>query len=198
MAASSRGNFALRGAVGLAISIAAVAGPHARRSRCPRIAFLSSLCRSRPGVFHTFERTHMSSVHCRIHSLPGKCSAVPKAAVSMEVASTTDGDNGIARHSSSAEHGNKPRKQCREARKQMAFKTRALVGKARRDAISGNQGEYRINQDILEGKRTRFVSRVMYDGTNYSGSQLQQNGEPTIQVSLSVRWHEHTHTRAQQ
>lgn len=61
--------------------------------------------------------------------------------------------------------------------------TGALVGKARRDTILTEEGHYRVHQDIQDGSKMRFVSRVMYDGTNYNGFQLQQNGQPTIQVS---------------
>lgn len=61
-------------------------------------------------------------------------------------------------------------------------KTRSLLAKARRDARYDEDGEYRVYQELLEGKTTRFVSRVMYDGTNYRGFQLQNNGQPTVQV----------------
>lgn len=57
-----------------------------------------------------------------------------------------------------------------------------LFGHDRKDALSSENGEYRLHQDIFEGRKTRFVSRVMYDGTNYSGFQLQSNGQPTVQV----------------
>lgn len=60
--------------------------------------------------------------------------------------------------------------------------TKSLLAKARRDARFDEEGEYRVYQELLEGKTTRFVSRVMYDGTNYRGFQLQNNGQPTVQV----------------
>ena len=53
---------------------------------------------------------------------------------------------------------------------------------ARRRARFDEGGEYRVYQELLEGKKTRFVSRVMYDGTSYHGFQLQSSGRPTIQV----------------
>lgn len=59
---------------------------------------------------------------------------------------------------------------------------RNVLAKARRDARFDEEGEYRVYQELLEGKTTRFVSRVMYDGTNYRGFQLQNNGQPTVQV----------------
>ena len=59
---------------------------------------------------------------------------------------------------------------------------RSLLAKARKDARFDEEGEYRVYQELLEGKTTRFVSRVMYDGTNYRGFQLQNNGQPTVQV----------------
>lgn len=59
---------------------------------------------------------------------------------------------------------------------------RNVLAKARKDARFDEEGEYRVHQELLEGKTTRFVSRVMYDGTNYRGFQLQNNGQPTVQV----------------
>lgn len=56
------------------------------------------------------------------------------------------------------------------------------LAKARREARFDKEGEYRVFRELLEGKKTRFVSRVMYDGTNYKGFQLQNNGLPTVQV----------------
>ncbi|CAN0374948.1 unnamed protein product, partial [Ectocarpus sp. 8 AP-2014] len=56
--------------------------------------------------------------------------------------------------------------------------------KARREARFDEEGEYRVFRELLEGKKTRFVSRVMYDGTNYKGFQLQGNGLPTVQRVL--------------
>lgn len=56
--------------------------------------------------------------------------------------------------------------------------------KARREARFDEEGEYRVFRELLEGKKTRFVSRVMYDGTNYKGFQLQGNGLPTVQVPI--------------
>lgn len=53
---------------------------------------------------------------------------------------------------------------------------------ARNRARFDENGEYRVYQELLEGKKTRFVSRVMYDGTNYHGFQLQVNGQRTVQV----------------
>ncbi|CAM9691682.1 unnamed protein product, partial [Ectocarpus fasciculatus] len=35
--------------------------------------------------------------------------------------------------------------------------------KARREARFDEEGEYRVFRELLEGKKTRFVSRVMYD-----------------------------------
>lgn len=70
-----------------------------------------------------------------------------------------------------------------------------LFGHDRKDALSSENGEYRLHQDIFEGRKTRFVSRVMYDGTNYSGFQLQSNGQPTVQevleVALARRFQQH-------
>lgn len=53
---------------------------------------------------------------------------------------------------------------------------------ARNRARFDENGEYRVYQELLEGKKTRFVSRVMYDGTNYHGFQLQIKGQRTVQV----------------
>lgn len=58
--------------------------------------------------------------------------------------------------------------------------------KARREARFDEEGEYRVFRELLEGKKTRFVSRVMYDGTNYKGFQLQGNGLPTVQVRMDA------------
>lgn len=63
---------------------------------------------------------------------------------------------------------------------------RSVLAKARKDARFDEEGEYRVYQELLEGKTTRFVSRVMYDGTNYRGFQLQNNGQPTVQVRNAV------------
>lgn len=65
---------------------------------------------------------------------------------------------------------------------------RSLLAKARKDARFDEEGEYRVYQELLEGKTTRFVSRVMYDGTNYRGFQLQNNGQPTVQVRKAEQW----------
>lgn len=64
----------------------------------------------------------------------------------------------------------------------------SALAKARRLARFDEEGEYRVFRELLEGKRTRFVSRVSYDGTNYKGFQLQ-SGLPTVQVR--GRWREH-------
>lgn len=56
------------------------------------------------------------------------------------------------------------------------------LAKARRLARFDEEGEYRVFRELLEGEKTRFVSRVSYDGTNYTGFQLQK-GLPTVQVS---------------
>lgn len=56
------------------------------------------------------------------------------------------------------------------------------LAEARRKARFDEGGEYRVFRELLEGTKTRFVSRVMYDGTNYKGFQLQTNGLPTVQV----------------
>lgn len=56
------------------------------------------------------------------------------------------------------------------------------LARARREARFDEEGEYRVFRELLEGKKTRYVSRVMYDGTNYKGFQLQNNGLPTVQV----------------
>lgn len=63
---------------------------------------------------------------------------------------------------------------------------RSVLAKARKDARFDEEGEYRVYQELLEGKTTRFVSRVMYDGTNYRGFQLQNNGQPTVQVRKAI------------
>lgn len=55
------------------------------------------------------------------------------------------------------------------------------LAKARRLARFDEEGEYRVFRELLEGEKTRFVSRVSYDGTNYRGFQLQ-SGLPTVQV----------------
>lgn len=57
----------------------------------------------------------------------------------------------------------------------------SAMAKARRLARFDEEGEYRVFRELLEGKKTRFVSRVSYDGTNYKGFQLQ-SGLPTVQV----------------
>lgn len=61
--------------------------------------------------------------------------------------------------------------------------TQLLFGHDRKNALSNEDGEYRLHEDIFDGRMTRFVSRVMYDGTNYSGFQLQNNGQLTVQVT---------------
>ncbi|CAM9413607.1 unnamed protein product [Scytosiphon promiscuus] len=58
------------------------------------------------------------------------------------------------------------------------------LAEARKQARFDEEGEYRVFRELLEGKKTRFVSRVMYDGTNYKGFQLQTNGLPTVQGVL--------------
>lgn len=55
------------------------------------------------------------------------------------------------------------------------------LAEARRLARFDEEGEYRVFRELLEGKKTRFVSRVSYDGTKFNGFQLQ-NGLPTVQV----------------
>lgn len=60
---------------------------------------------------------------------------------------------------------------------------------ARNNVRFDENGEYRVYQELLEGKKTRFVSRVMYDGTNYHGFQLQINGRRTVQVRQRFRDH---------
>ena len=57
----------------------------------------------------------------------------------------------------------------------------STLAKARRLARFDEEGEYRVFRELLEGEKTRFVSRVSYDGTNYKGFQLQ-SGLPTVQV----------------
>lgn len=53
--------------------------------------------------------------------------------------------------------------------------------KARKDAMFNEEGESREYQELLKKTKTRFASRVKYDGTRYRGFQLQ-NGLPTVQV----------------
>lgn len=69
-----------------------------------------------------------------------------------------------------------------------------MLVKARREVRFDEEGEYRVFRELLEGKKTRFVSRVMYDGTNYRGFQLQPNGRPTVQVSAAVLFMNDIHT----
>lgn len=59
----------------------------------------------------------------------------------------------------------------------------SALAEARRLARFDEEGEYRVFRELHEGKKTRFVSRVSYDGTNYKGFQLQ-SGLPTVQVRV--------------
>lgn len=68
-----------------------------------------------------------------------------------------------------------------EAPKQQSKQSK--LAQARKNARFDTEGEYRVYRQLLEGTMTRFVSRVMYDGTNYRGFQLQANGKPTVQVT---------------
>ena len=62
----------------------------------------------------------------------------------------------------------------------------SALARARREARFDEEGEYRVFRELLEGKKTRFVSRVMYDGTNYKGFQVQNSGLPTVQVRTAA------------
>lgn len=93
----------------------------------------------------------------------------------------------ISRRSSSLStsitpHGTTAAKGVSQLPTSMSGMSERSLAEARKEARFDEEGEYRVFRELLEGKKTRFVSRVMYDGTNYKGFQLQTNGLPTVQV----------------
>lgn len=174
----------LRGAVGLAISLAAIAGAHCRRSRCLPTAFVPHLSWSRPE----------SLLVSKLGTLPYKnnrfIAALEEPHQGLESTFSPritghEREDKVIESSSSVDILTTDILQQQDGQRQVAGLTSgALVGQARRDALFSEEGEYRVHRDILEGKKTRYVSRVMYDGTNYNGFQLQRNGQPTIQASF--------------
>ncbi|CAM9154607.1 unnamed protein product [Choristocarpus tenellus] len=62
-----------------------------------------------------------------------------------------------------------------------------VTGQERREARLDEDGLCRINRDLREGTKTRYVTRVMYDGTHFQGYQLQPGGRRTVQGILEEK-----------
>lgn len=184
MLVSHKAGSSLRGAVGLAISLAAIAGSHSRRSRCLPTAFVPRLSWSRPDSLLVSKLSTLPYKNSRFIAALEEPHQGSEATFSPRITGDEREDKVIT-SSSSADILTTDLLQQQDGQQDLAGLTsEVLVGQARRDALFSEGGEYRVHQDILEGKKTRYVSRVMYDGTNYNGFQLQRNGQPTIQASF--------------
>lgn len=177
---------AMRGAVELTLALAAVPGTHALRPYHRCTAFFLPSCTkstSRPHCFlrspsrcsglHS-ERWQRSSTFSRLMSRWAGTDG-PETTTSSRCAMVFDGQP----VSTSLDQPQPKRPERARSSKQQQQQSWARV---RREAQFNEEGEYRVYRDLLDGRKTRFVSRVMYDGTNYRGFQLQNNGQPTIQV----------------
>lgn len=159
----SSGFTLLRGAVGLATATAVRAPP------LPSHVAMPVLCRARPRHQHWSNGKILGPSAGFISHL-----AVDTSSAAHVLGARTTST--IAPHDGAEEDFN------RSTPPPSTTNNENQQAKARREARFDEEGEYRVFRELLEGKKTRFVSRVMYDGTNYKGFQLQGNGLPTVQV----------------
>ncbi|CAM9946793.1 unnamed protein product [Ectocarpus sp. 6 AP-2014] len=167
LAAVVSGGFTLlRGAVGLATATAVPAPP------LPSHVAMPVLCRARP----------------RHQRWPNGNIVGPSAGFISHLAVDTSRATRVLRACTPstiiAPHGGAEEDFSRSTPPRSTTNNESQQAKARREARFDEEGEYRVFRELLEGKKTRFVSRVMYDGTNYKGFQLQGNGLPTVQGVL--------------
>lgn len=176
----------MRRAVELTLALAAVPGMHALRPHHRCTALLLPSCTMSTSRPHCFLRSP-SSPRCHLHrgiSERGQRSSTLSRLMSRwagsDESSYTTSRRGMGFDgqpvSTSVDQQLQQPEGARSSNQQTSW------GKARREAQFDEAGEYRVYQDLLDGRKTRYVSRVMYDGTNYSGFQLQNNGQPTVQV----------------
>lgn len=191
----SSGSCALRGAAGLALALASSSCPHIVRPHQCAAMVLSCCTRARVRCWHAAPRpSARSRLRPGVYGTPGKPSGL-LSRLRMVTASASGSGAEITPHvekggeiSALVEREGRVPPQQGEAASRLAKPSKGgSWSKARREARFDEEGEYRVYQELLEGRKTRFVSRVMYDGTNYKGFQLQNNGQPTVQVRLSTQ-----------
>lgn len=193
LALARKGCSTLQGALRIALAVAAVPRPHVIRPHHHRYAamLMSPVPRARV-------------LHCCWPRVPGPITAAPRRRKNLHAAqdrprepSIGGGGGGTASEAGRAggageagggisQNGQDPQQQ----QQQEPARRWTVLGQSQGGVWTDTRnqdrfdaaGEYRVYKELLEGKKTRFVSRVMYDGTNYQGFQLQSNGRPTVQV----------------
>lgn len=177
----------MRRAVELTLALAAVPGTHVLRHHHRCTALLLPSCTMSTSRPHCVLRSPSSPI-CHLYrgiSERGQRSSTSLSRLMSRWAGSDESGTTTSRRGMGFDHqpvSTPLDQQLQQPEGARSSKQQTSWAKARREAQFDEVGEYRVYQDLLDGRKTRYVSRVMYDGTNYRGFQLQNNGQPTVQV----------------